>query len=416
MATKLVEIQERIAARAKDLHDIFEAHPDMDFGDGGVERIRALKAELDDLGTQRDTLQELSDIGDMGRKVYDENHKPVNGFRQPGGNSEGKGKDGEPEYGSPGEWFVNSVSYKHYDRMRRVGPTVELPVVGPNGVKTTFDETTSWTIRPSRIVTPFGAAVPGALQQPTVADLIPQATTDTNAIIYMEETTTTNAAAMVAEGGQKPESALAFTERTAPVRKVATVLPITDELMADAPAMTGYLNARLGLFLNIAEETELLTGANNTSPDFAGLLHATNLQTQAKGADATPDAIYKAIVKIQTTAFVEPSGIVMHPLDWQDIALLTDSTGRYIWGSPAEVVTRRIWGLPVVATTAETQNTALVGAFNTCCQIFRRQSAQFAVSDQHSDFFIKNLLMLRVEERLALAIYRGAAFCTVTGI
>jgi HK97 family phage major capsid protein len=122
------------------------------------------------------------------------------------------------------------------------------------------------------------------------------------------------------------------------------------------------------------------------------------------------------MVKIETTAFLPPDGIVIHPLDWQDIRLLRTADGIYIWGEPMDPGPERIWGLPAVVTTAMTQNTALVGAFQTASQTFRRADVTFAISSEHSDFFIRNQLMLRIEERLALVVYRPPAFCTVTGI
>ena len=51
----------------------------------------------------------------------------------------------------------------------------------------------------------------------------------------MTETTATNAAAAVAEGQAKPQSTLVFGETTEPVRKIATILPVTDEMLEDAP-------------------------------------------------------------------------------------------------------------------------------------------------------------------------------------
>jgi HK97 family phage major capsid protein len=307
--------------------------------------------------------------------------------------------------------FMESVAYTGYQKSMKASPVAEIKLDSADfGLKTVFTETgfAPQAVRIPRIVET-------ALQAPHVADLIPSGATNQIAIVYMEETSLTNAAAAVAEGGAKPESALAFTERSSPVRKLATVLPITDELMADAPAMRSYVEARLRLFLAIAEDVMLLTGSG-VAPNLTGLLNVAGIQTQAKGADPTPDTIYKAMVKIETAAYVPASGVVMHPLDWQDIALLRTADGLYIWGAPMDMGPKRVWGLPVVTTTAMTQNTGLVGAFDTCTQLFRRAEVTFAISTEHSDFFIRNQMMLRVEMREALVVYRPLGLCTISGV
>lgn len=314
-----------------------------------------------------------------------------------------------------GDLFVESPAFKKFSRVEKRGPSVELDLDTDAGLKGISLKTLLTTTGFAPEATRMGLILPGALRRPVVSDLIPQGTTNQNAIKFMEETTTTNAVAAVAEGADKPESALAFTERTSAVRKLATVLPVTDELMEDEPAMRSYVEARLRLFLMLAEETELISGSG-VAPHLLGMLTVPNIQTQAKGGDPGPDAVYKAMTKIRVGSFLEPTGVIFHPNDWQDFRLLRTADGIYIWGSPSDPGPERIWGLPIVQTVAMTENTAIVAAFDTCMQIFRRNQVAFAVSDQHSDFFIKNQLMLRVEERLAFAVYRPAGICTVTGL
>lgn len=257
--------------------------------------------------------------------------------------------------------------------------------------------------------------VASAQEERTVGDLMLQGTTDNNAITYMEETTFTNSAAETAEGDAKPESALAFTERTDNVRKIATWLPATSELLSDVKGIQSYIEGRLSFMVKRREELQLLVG-DGTAPNISGILDRSGIQTQAKGADPVPDAVYKAMTKIRSTAFAEPNAAVFHPNDWQDIRLLRTSDGIYIWGSPADASPERIWGLPVRITSALTENTGLVGAFKPFSQIFRREGITITISTEHSTYFTENKVAILAEERLALAVYRPAAFCTVTSI
>lgn len=404
--SKLVALREEMIAKQKAIAEAFAAKPDRDFTDEEVSDLRQKNAELNDLGVALEKAQEIEDIGTKATKgamAFPEIRAA-------------EAKDpAEPK--SLGELFVQSKAFTAYSAVQKSGPASEIDLTKVSakaarfGMKTLLT-TTGYPLESTRLP---GVIVQPGEQQPTIADLFASGRTSQASIVYMEETTTTNAAAEVAEGGTKPESALAFTERTSPVRKIATVLPVTDELMADAPAMEDYVNSRLGQFIAYREDSQLLNG-DGIAPNLTGLLNTVGIQTQAKGADPTPDAFYKAMVKVLTGAFLPVDAAVANPLDWQDIRLLRTTDGIYIWGSPADVGPNRIWGVNVTLTTVLAAGTGIVGAFRAGGQIFRRSDIAFAVSDSHSDFFIKNQLMIRAEERLALVIFRPAAFCTVTGI
>lgn len=263
-------------------------------------------------------------------------------------------------------------------------------------------------------------------QRLTVADLLGQGQTDKGSITYPQQTTYVNATAVTAEGAAKPEVTFVFTETNAPVRKIAGWTKISEEVLEDFPAVKSVIDQQLPFMVQQTEEAELLSG-DGTGQHLTGLLNTAGIQTQTKAA-ASPaatnvNAIYNAITKIRVNAFLEPDGVTVHPNDWQIMRLTTDSNGQYYAGGPFTgaygqpgLMIDRIWGLPVVVTTAITQGTALVGAFKIGAMIFRRKGLTVQMYNQNEDDAKKNLIMLLAEERLGLVVWRPAAFCKVTGI
>lgn len=263
---------------------------------------------------------------------------------------------------------------------------------------------------------------PGILSTPTrplvMADLIAPGVTTSNLVSYMRETAFDNAADTVPEGGTKPESTLTFDAVSDPVRKIAHWLPITEEMLEDVPALGGYIDTRLRLGVQLAEDDQLLNGSI-VAPDIVGFLNRTGLAPAiARGTDSNADAVLKQIAAIFVSTNLQPTGIVMNPSNWLTIQLLKLTTGEYASGngpfSAPQVPT--LWGVPVALTSAMAAGTALVGAFKTASQLFRKGGLRVEASNSHQDFFTKNLVAIRAEERLALAVYRPAAFGTVTGL
>jgi HK97 family phage major capsid protein len=420
--TAEVEIRNEIIAKSDALARIFEeAGPDLDMdkvtcidGDTATKaaEIKRRNDELTELGKKFDAAKVASDILVKNAERQRWLREPVSGIVFPqAGDPETREKAG----GSPlvavkslGTLFTEHEVYLANAKSGRPVFGIDLPDVD---VKTVMSLTAGYAQESAR----SPRVVLSAQRRPMVADLIPQDPTTLNAIRYMEETTFTNNAAAVAENALKPEAALAFTERTVPVEVIAVTLPVTNQQMEDIPGIRSLIDNRLTLMLQLAEETELLTGSG-TPPHLTGFYNKSGIQTQAKGSDPVPDAVYKAMTKVRFTGFADPTGVIMHPNDWQDVRLLRTADGVYIWGSPADAGPERIWGLPVIPTTAATENTGLVGDFQLYSHISRRMGLQIDVSTEHDVYFAYNKVLIRAEERLSLEIYRAAAFATVTGI
>lgn len=254
-----------------------------------------------------------------------------------------------------------------------------------------------------------------AQEERTVSDLMLSGTTTAQKVTYFEETTFTNAAAETDEAAAKPEAALDFTLREDNVRKIATWIPVTDEMLEDQPGFESYMRGRLGFMVKQTEEYQLLRGAG-TGITILGVYNRTGVQTVTGYGESTIDSILHAITNVQVSAFVEPTAMVIHPNDWFNVRASKDTTGNYLLGpATLDPNAARPWGLRVRVTTAALENTALVGAFNQA-QVFRRSGIAIAISTENEDYFIKNKVAVRAEERLALAVYRPAAFCKVEAI
>jgi len=119
---------------------------------------------------------------------------------------------------------------------------------------------------------------------------------------------------------------------------------------------------------------------------------------------------------VRVTGRAIPSGVVLHPNDWQAIRLLRTADGVYIWGSPSDAAPERIWGLPVAQADVITENTGLVGDFRGYCQLVMRRGIDVQVSNSHASFFIQGVQAIRADLRCAFPVYRPTAFCLVTGI
>lgn len=83
-------------------------------------------------------------------------------------------------------------------------------------------------------------------------------------------------------------------------------------------------------------------------------------------------------------------------------------------GDPAAATPERLRGLPLVITRAITVGSFPVGNFDMAAQIFDRMGVEVLISTEDSDNFRKNLVTIRAENRLALAVKRPAALITGT--
>jgi HK97 family phage major capsid protein len=259
-----------------------------------------------------------------------------------------------------------------------------------------------------------GIQAPG-FQRLTVADLMAQGQATSNTIRYLTESAYSSGASSVHEGANKPASTFTFAAVNEQLVKIATFLPVSEEMLEDVPQLRSYLDTRMRQLVQIEEEDQLLNGVG-TGDDINGLLSRTTQAIDRANYANLFDAIAAARMLVQTVGFAEPDGIIINPHDAfdLDVAKAVAGTGSYFSGGPYSQAADMPWGLRMVRTTAIPAGSVLVGAFGTQAQVFRKGGLTVDASNSHEDYFSRNLVAIRAEERLALAVYRINAFCEIT--
>lgn len=418
--TQAQKLAEELRAKRAKQKEFLDAHKDADGNyDMTPQEHETLLAEFKAIGDLDDAWRKAHEL----ESLASNNESELKGLESVDeGGRLGIGGDVRTveAYKSIGERIVESEEFKAYDPHSRSGRfSLELDVEDmsdrdPREMKTLLTTSTGMPVQ-TPVTTEIFATPRRRL---VVADLIPQSSIATPMATWMEQTTDTNSAATVAEAGTKPESAAAWTLRSATATKIADSIPVTTEQLEDVPGMTQMINRFLNGNILFAEEVQLLNGDGN-APNMLGLTQMPNILTQARGSDNNVDAIFKLFTQIRSTGtgsvFAEPSGAVMHPTNWQTVRLMKTSDGAYLWGPPSEDGTTRVWGKPVVVTPAITANTALTGDFAMYSRLRRYKTIRFEVG-YVNDQFIKNQKTFLAEERIILQVIFQKAFGLATGL
>lgn len=260
-----------------------------------------------------------------------------------------------------------------------------------------------------------------APRRASVADLFGTGAISGNAIRYFIEGGIEGGFTAVAENGAKPQfSAADPTPRIDSLVKLAGWYNESDEILEDFAWLASSINNRALYELLLAEEAALLNG--NGGATLQGLLNRSGIQTATATAATLADELFKAMTAVQTGSGLTADAIVMNPADYQTLRLSRDANQQYYgggffagpYGNGGLVEQPPVWGLRTVTTPAVAVGTAVVGAFRQGATVYRKGGVRVEATNTHGEDFTHNRITVRIEERIALAVRRPAAFVKLT--
>ncbi len=317
---------------------------------------------------------------------------------------EGGSKDQPNRIMSLGEHVISSEKFKDVDW----GTQARLSI-GINAAITSLDDSAGSLIVPQRV--PGVVAAP--MRRMTIRDLIAPGRTSSNMIEYVRETGFTNDADVVSENptSDKPESDIEFELVQAGVKTIAHLVRASKQILDDAAGLASYIDNRLRYGLQLKEEAQLLKGSGVGINIHGIYTQATAYSNPGVAVQAQTriDQLRIALLQAELAEYYA-DGIVLNPTDWAAIELLKSNTNEYILANPFTSTSAMLWSRPVVATQSMDVADFLVGAFQMGAQLYDREDANVVISTEDKDNFSKNMITIRAEERLALAVYRPEAF------
>ncbi|MFG6197764.1 phage major capsid protein [Nonomuraea sp. JJY05] len=260
-----------------------------------------------------------------------------------------------------------------------------------------------------------------------VRDLFPAARTTANIISGVRQTGFVNNAGMVPERraadgvspptggptdtwGRLQRSEISFEPYTRPISEIGHYETIHKNTLADESQLRGILERDLIDGVKLKEDEQILFG-NGVGENLLGITQTPGLQLYTGLPSDKKTAQVRRALTRAILSYYDPSGVVMHPLDFEDIELEEDKQGGFrVAVSVAIGAEKRVWRLAVIDTPAMVQGRYLLGAWGYGAKLFDRESVTVQASTEHGQNFIEGTVTIKATERIGLACDRPESF------
>jgi HK97 family phage major capsid protein len=297
---------------------------------------------------------------------------------------------------TPGQEFVIADKFKSFveakGEMSRIRMEVKNTVTG--GSTTVFPQQN-------------GGVIPGNFAPLSVRAILPSAQTGSNQVNSLREASWNNSAAGVSEGNAKPESDITFEQYNVSITTIAHWIKVSNQLLADAPAIASYIDVRLRDGLAQEFERQLVKGSG-IAPEMSGLTDSGNYTAYSPTSDdLLVDAINRSKYSLWAVTGFAPDAVIVNPADWGAMERTREGagTGMYLYGMPGVAAGVNPFGVRIVLSNNVAAGSFIIGAFNAATMLYNRQGAVVEMGYVNDDF-TKNLVTIRAEERAGLAVER----------
>ena len=244
-----------------------------------------------------------------------------------------------------------------------------------------------------------------------VRSLFGKETISGNALTYYVLGTVEGTVQGTNEAAKKNQIHIPYTEKTAALSKITAFFKETDELLSDAKFLESAIRNRGIYEFDKAIESYLVTTLAGTSG------------VGVYGNAVNFDNILGAKQSIIADTGYIPDAMLINPSDWATLLQAKDSNLQYLLGGPGfgsygngnYYANPKVWGLTVVESAAVTEGSVIVGAFKPGASVVTQAGSgqRVEVSNSDQDDFVKNMVTVRIEERLVEAVRVPGAFCIV---
>lgn len=300
----------------------------------------------------------------------------------------------DPSFKAAAEQASRGMKVGKFDARANVDGSIRAALVNQGNGDSNDQTYPTWSDRRQGI---YGPVIPA----PRLLDILPSRPTISDSVEYVKLSVTGDAAEQEQEGDTKAELDFDGSLDTANIVTIAGWTAVSKQVLADNNALQAAIDRVIRQKVLSRLENRIINGTGGQGK-IDGLLNQATVFVPTIG-DNTPDVIGEALTTLDTYGY-RPNLVVVHPLDFfQNVQIVKDADGNYIFGSPSAPQTPNMWNTTIVRTPAMPRGTGMVLDTSTTTVLDREQMS-VVLSNSHADFFVRNLVAILGEMRAGLEV------------